>query len=130
MAWRKLMIVAVAAVVAVVAAGGAAGAQSSGNGGFTVGPLGAGYIGFVGNKDVWSDITIQCSTGFTCGLTNIEVDWDDGSAIDSHVTNLPVWEYEFYHEYQANGLYHVFFSADDDNSNWWNTTRDLQVTVY
>lgn len=95
---------------------------AAGNGGFTVvwsAPL-------FGNDAAVYVISLTCTSGYTCGTANIEVDWDDGSAIDSHVGAVPQFEVEFEHEYEE-GLYHAVVSADDNFGNWWSQTRDFDV---
>ena len=99
--------------------------QAAGNGGFTV------YWG--GNE--WDPdvelyiLLMNCNTGYTCGTVNLEVDWDDGSAIDSHVEHWStVSEEEFDHEYDSDGTYTAEFSADDHYGNWWKVTRKFIIT--
>lgn len=104
----------------------AAAPSQSGNGGFS---SQIGYSPTPATKLAFVDVKVECETGYTCGLTNVEVDWDDGSAIDSFVDYLPIDEAGFQHEYAENGLYHVEASADDDMGNWVLWTG-LDVTVF
>jgi len=107
----------------------AVGAQS-GNGAFLTG-FRAIEIGV--DKKASAQFEIHCNTGFSCGLANVEVDWDDGSAIDfinGYVYPLsqdnPLEE-EFIHQYASNGLYHGQASIDDDQGNWWAQPFDMQI---
>jgi hypothetical protein len=110
----------------------ASGLSAAGNGAFLHqyrgGPFG-------GNKGASAQFEIYCNQGFTCGYANVEVDWDDGSAIDSIVGNVPPvnssgtpLEEEFIHYYAQNGLYHVHLSIDDNMGNWWNMIDDYYIT--
>jgi hypothetical protein len=97
----------------------------SGNGGFSY-SLFPGSIG----KQAAMQFSVGCSQGFTCGLTSIEVDWDDGSATDSvvgYVSQTQLLEEEFLHEYAQNGLYHAKFGIDDDLGNWVIGERDFNI---
>jgi hypothetical protein len=103
-----------------------ASATLQGNGGFYT------QIGYLANpptKVTFVDVDVDCEYGYTCGLTNVEVDWDDGTALDSFVGYLPIEELGFEHEYAQNGLYHVEVSADDDMGNWLLWTG-LDVTIF
>ena len=101
-----------------------AGVQAAGNGGFDVA---AGFQNF--DPTVHVDVlAVDCNPGFTCGTVNIEVDWDDGSAIDDHVEYYTtIGDEEFQHEYDDDGTYHVELSLDDNFGNWYKVTRDMEI---
>jgi hypothetical protein len=106
-------------------AGGAAALQAGGNGAFLMIP-GHGSSG----KNAYINVYLDCYTeyNYVCGLTSVEVDWDDGSAFDSYVGYTPINEAEFAHEYYENGLYHWKVSADDDLGNWIDGGGDFYIS--
>lgn len=100
----------------------AAALDASGNGGF-VWLAGHGITG----KHGYINVYVDCRTenNYVCGLTSVEVDWDDGSAFDNYVGYLPINEAEFDHDYYENGTYYPDVSADDDHGNWAAATLTL-----
>lgn len=106
---RLILVATLLAIVSVSTS------ESAGNGGFTVSVNHSNFDPFV----ELTVLGVNCNTGYTCGTVNIEVDWDDGSAIDDHVEFWSsIGDEEFEHEYQEGGTYDVELSLDDEFGNW------------
>jgi len=61
-----------------------------------------------------ADFHLTCTSG-TCGLFNVEIDWDDGNW--SSDTGYATYQNTFSNVYGSGGTYHVKFTADDDLGN-------------
>jgi hypothetical protein len=124
---RRLRIILSLAVVLLIATPSIAdNPVTTGNGGFDP------SIGWIPNppdKFGFIQVNLWCNSGYTCGLTKVSIDWDDGT-IETFYSYLPIVGHNSSHEYGDNGLRHikVYGEDEDENGNWFDV-RPLDTWI-